>query len=92
MIESSTWNAVFAEGKAEGKAEGRLLAERELCAEMVRRYHPALADAARAVIARTTSASLLKDWILKGPALDDAAFRRLLSARPRRRVSRRRSG
>lgn len=76
MIQSSLYVA----GKAEGLAEGRLQSERELCAELARKHHPAVFDQARLVIEACPDAARLKAWALAASDLDDSEFLRLIGA------------
>ena len=61
-------------------AKGELNAERELCLELIKKYHPALVETAAAAIAACEDPTRLKTWILSSGDLDDEAFARLLAA------------
>jgi hypothetical protein len=64
MIQSSVWQAAWAEGRAEG-----LRATRDLCLELIRRRHPALLTKATPVVEACEDHALLCDWILRAEAL-----------------------
>jgi predicted transposase YdaD len=74
MIKSSVWEAARAEGKAEGKAD----ANRELCLEFIKRYHPALLPMAKGRVDACADPAVLGRWIASAVELDDAAFSRLI--------------
>jgi predicted transposase YdaD len=82
VIQSSLYVEGLAEGEAKGEAkgeaQGRLEAERELCAALVRKYHPAAADRALPLIASCTDSERLREWALAAPDLSDAEFLRLI--------------
>ena len=71
---------VRAEGKAEGRAEGRLESERELCAALALKHHPAVFDQTRPLIEACPDTDRLKEWALAASDLDDAGFLRLIRA------------
>ena len=54
--------------------EGRLEAERELCSELARKYHPAVFDRARPLIEACQDPARLKEWVLVTLDLSDADF------------------
>ena len=70
MIQSSVWQAAWAEGvQAEQKG---------LCLEFIKRHHPGLLPKAKACVDACTDPAVLRDWILSAGDLDDAGFARLL--------------
>jgi len=76
MIQSSLYVA----GRAEGRAEGRLESERELCAALALKHHPAVFDQARPLIEACPDTGRLKQWALAASDVDDAEFLRLIGA------------
>ena len=38
-MQSSIWREALAEGRTEGEAEGRVIAERKVCLDLLRRHH-----------------------------------------------------
>lgn len=66
------------EFEARGAARGRLAAERELCVDLVRKYHPGAADRALPAIEACNDPARLKAWILSVADLDDDGFITLL--------------
>jgi hypothetical protein len=73
--------------RAEGRVEGGLLVTRDLCAEAVGRYHPALASRAARGIEACMDVKQLRGWILRAPETSDEEFSRLLGLSPRRRTT-----
>jgi hypothetical protein len=61
-----------AEGLTKGQAEGRVDAERELCSDLVRDLHPAIAGRALPVIESCSDPSSLKRWALLAAKGTDA--------------------
>jgi len=76
MMESS----LYREGLANGRSEGRLAAERELCAALARKYHPAVFERVRPLIESCQDPDRLRDWVLRASDLADADFVRLLAS------------
>ena len=77
MIQSSVWQAAWAEGKAECRAED-IEAERGLCLEFIKRHHPGLLPKAKGCVDACTDLAALRNWISTAGQLDDAGFARLL--------------
>lgn len=80
MIQSSLYVAGRAEGLAEGEAKGRLESERELCAALARKHHPAVFDQARPLIEACPDPARLKEWALAASDLGESEFLRLIGA------------
>ena len=86
MIQSSVWQAAWAEGKqegeaegkAEGEAKGRLETERELCLALVKKHHPALLAKAAPVVEACDDPGLLRTWVLSASDDDEKSFATLL--------------
>jgi hypothetical protein len=76
MIQSSLYTG----GRAEGLAEGRLMGERELCAAITQKHHPAVFDRVRPLIEACSDPVRLKEWALVAPDLTDADFLKLFGA------------
>ena len=57
----------------EFRAEGRLGAERDLCLEMLREFHPSLVSAATPVVEACSDTAVLREWILLAPKKSSAA-------------------
>lgn len=76
MIRSSVWEEALAEGRTEGLTEGltkgRVDAERELCADLVRDLHPAIAGRVLPVIESCSDPAALKRWALLAAKGTDA--------------------
>ena len=80
MIQSSVWQAAEAEGLAKGLAEGEAKGvakgvakgEREVCSDLVRELHPAIADRALPVIGSCDDPAALKRWALLAAKGTDA--------------------
>ena len=70
MIQSSFWQAAWAEGRVEGL--------REACVEWIEKRHPALLPRALPAIEACQDQAMLRDWIRKTADLDTPAFARLL--------------
>ena len=76
MIQSSVYKEAFAEGEAQGAArgeaqgearglhDGRIAAERELCAALLRKHHPALLSRVLPLIEACDDPARLKEWAL----------------------------
>ncbi len=73
--------------RVEGRTEGGLLASRDLCAVLVRRYHPALASRALRNIEACTDVKRLQSWSLRAFETNDEEFSRLLGLTPKRRTA-----
>lgn len=84
VIESSLYREALdeglAKGEARGRVEGRLDAERDLCAALASKHHPAVFDRARRVIEGCEDPARLKEWALAASDLNDVEFLRLLGA------------
>jgi hypothetical protein len=70
-----------------GVAPASLLANRDLCAVAMGRYHPALGSRAVRRIEACTDVKRLRGWILRAPETSDEAFSRLLGLTPKRRTT-----
>ncbi len=94
VMQSSLWQEALAEGQARGLAEGEarglaegaVLAERQLCAAVVRKHHPKLLSLAGKAIASCDDPKTLTRWVLAAPDLTDEEYARLLGLRQRRRT------
>ena len=67
-----------AEGRTEGRTEGRLEVERELCAALAFKHHPAVFGRARPIIESCQDPDRLREAALRASDLTDGEFLRLL--------------
>jgi hypothetical protein len=72
MIQSSVWQAALEEGRAKGLAEGVAKGEREVCSDLVRDLHPAIADRVLPVIESCSDRAAFKRWALLAAKGTDA--------------------
>ena len=59
----------IAKGRAEGETRGRVHAERELCLEVAREYHPGLVGRAARRIEACEDEATLRRWLMAAPRL-----------------------
>jgi predicted transposase YdaD len=73
-------SSLYTEGRAEGRAEGRVEGEREVCAALVRKHHPALFERVRTIVNACDDPARLTEWALAASDLTDEEFLALLGA------------
>ena len=74
-----------------GADEGRVLADRQICADLVKELHPRVAGRALRVIGACEDPDTLRTWVLQCPKLSDAEFVTLVTGKPAARPSRSRA-
>ena len=80
-----------ARGQAKGEAEGRLKAVRQMCADLVKEFHPGTAAALLPAIEACDQPETLRSWGLQCAKLPDEAFVTLVTGKPPARVARSRA-
>jgi hypothetical protein len=81
----------LAEGLAKGRARGRAEGARQICVQLAKALHPAVADRVVPVIERCSELTRLRQWALRAPRLSDVEFVRLVAGRGSAQTSRRRA-
>jgi hypothetical protein len=71
----------LARGLAKGRAEGLAEGARQICAQMVKEHHPAVAGRVVPVIEACADLPRLRRWALEAPRLSDEEFARLVTRR-----------
>ena len=79
------------EGRAEGRATGRAEGVRQICVELAKTLHPAVADRVVPLIERCSEFTRLHQWALRASRLSDVEFVRLVAGRGSAQSSRRRA-
>ena len=72
-----------ARGQAKGEAEGQLKAARQMCADLVKEFHPGTAAALLPAIEACDQPETLRSWALQCAKLPDEAFVTLVTGSPR---------
>jgi predicted transposase YdaD len=80
-----------AKGEAKGEAKGQLKAVRQVCADMVREFHPGSAAALLPAIEACDQPETLRSWALQCAKLSGEAFVTLVTGKPPVRVARSRA-
>jgi len=88
---SGLFEKVLLKGRTEGLAEGRAEAARQICVDLAKTLHPAVADRVVPVIEGCSELSRLRQWALRASRLSDVEFVRLVAGRGGARSSRRRT-
>jgi hypothetical protein len=70
-----------AEGLAKGLAKGRTQEARQMCVEMAKALHPAVASRLIPAIEACSDLTRLRRWALRAPGVSDAEFARLVIGR-----------
>ena len=78
-------------GVDEGEAKGQLKAVRQVCADLVKEYHPRSANALLPAIESCDQPETLRSWALQSAKLSDEAFVTLVTGKPPARVARSRA-
>ncbi len=81
----------LAEGRTEGLAEGRTEEARQLCVELVKVLHPAVALRVVPIIEGCSEVTRLRRWALRASRVSDVEFARLVTGHGSARSSRRRA-
>jgi len=90
-MQSWLWQMGADEGRAEGQITGRVLAARQICADLARELHPRVAGRALPAIGACEDPEALRAWILQCPKLSDAEFLALVRGKPPARAGRSRA-
>ena len=80
-----------ARGQAKGEAEGQIKTARQMCADLVKEFHPGSAAALLPVIEACDQPETLRSWTLQCAKLSDEAFVMLVTGKPPARVARSRA-
>jgi hypothetical protein len=88
---SSLFEKVRVKERTEGLATGRTEEARQLCVELAKVLHPAVAPRVVPVIKACSELTRLRQWALRAPRLSDVEFVRLVAGRGVARTSRRRT-
>jgi predicted transposase YdaD len=80
----------LAKGRTEGLAKGRTEEARQMCVEMAKASHPAVASRLIPAIEACSDLTRLRRWALRAPGVSDAEFARLVIGRGPSRSTRRR--
>ena len=80
-----------ARGQAKGEAEGQIKTARQMCADLVKEFHPGSAAALLPVIEACDQPETLRSWALQSAKLSDEAFVTLVTGKPPARVARSRA-
>jgi hypothetical protein len=75
----------------EGEAKGQLKVVRQVCADLVKEYHPRSANALLPAIESCDQPETLRSWALQSAKLSDEAFVTLVTGKPPARVARSRA-
>jgi hypothetical protein len=75
VMASSLWAEAVSQGRKEGRVEGA----REVCLDLARQHHPAVAARLTTLIKRCSDIERLHEWALQAPELSDAAFLKLVT-------------
>jgi predicted transposase YdaD len=90
-MQSWLWQLGVDEGEAKGEAKGQLKAVRQVCADLVKEYHPRSANALLPAIESCDQPETLRSWALQCAKLSDEAFVVLVSGKPLVRIARSRA-
>jgi len=71
----------LAKGRTEGLAKGRTEEARQMCVEMAKALHPAVAGRLITAIEACSDLTRLRRWALRAPGVSDAEFARLVIGR-----------
>jgi hypothetical protein len=80
-----------AEGLTEGLAKGRAQEARQICVELAKALHPAVAGRVVPAIEACSELTSLRRWALRAPRVSDAEFTQLVTGSERSRATRRRA-
>ena len=79
------------EGRAAGRTEGRAEAARQICVDLAKALHPAVALRVVPIIEGCSELPRLRRWALRAPRVSDVEFVRLVTGRGGARTARRRA-
>lgn len=91
VMQSWLWQLGVDEGTAKGEVRGRLEAVRQVCADLVRELHPAVAADVLPAIEACDQPETLRSWALQCAKVPDEAFVMLVTGKPPVRVARARA-
>jgi len=80
-----------ARGQAKGEAEGQIKTARQMCADLVKEFHPGTAAALLPAIEACDQPETLRSWTLQCAKLSDEAFVMLVTGKPPVRIARSRA-
>jgi hypothetical protein len=72
-------SSLWAEAVSQGRKEGRLEGAREVCLDLARQHHPAVAARLTILIKGCSDIERLHEWALQAPELSDSAFLKLVA-------------
>ena len=81
-------SSLFEKVRVKGRTEGRTEEARQLCVELVKVLHPAVAPRVVPVIEACSEVTRLRRWAVRAPGVSDVEFTRLVTgcgSRPTRR-------
>jgi hypothetical protein len=78
-------------GVDEGEARGQIKNARQVCADLVKEFHPDSADSLLPAIEACDQTETLRSWTLQCAKLSDEAFVKLVTGKPRTRAARSRA-
>lgn len=83
-------SGLFEKALLKGRTEGRAEEARQICVELAKTLHPAVADRVVPLIKGCSELTRLRQWALRAPRVSDIEFARLVAGRGSARSSRRR--
>jgi hypothetical protein len=86
---SGLFEKVLLKGRTEGLAEGRAEEARQICVDLAKALHPAVAGRVVPVIQGCSELTRLHRWAVRASRLSDVEFARLVAGRGSARTSRR---
>ena len=90
-MQSWLWQMGVDEGEAKGEVKGQLKAVRQMCSDLVKEFHPAVAADLLPAIEACDQLETLRSWALQCAKLSDDAFVTLVTGKPPVRVARSRA-
>ncbi len=90
-MQSWLWQMGVDEGEAKGEVKGQLKAVRQMCSDLVKEFHPAVAADLLPAIEACDQLETLRSWALQCAKLPDDAFVTLVTGKPPVRVARSRA-
>jgi predicted transposase YdaD len=91
LMQSWVWQMGVDEGEARGEARGQIKYARQVCADLVKEFHPDFADSLLPAIEACDQPETLRSWTLHCPKLSDEAFVTLVTGEPPVKVARART-
>ena len=91
VMQSWLWQMGVDEGEARGEAKGELKAARQMCSDLVKEFHPAVAADLIPAVEACDRREALRSWALQCAKLSDEAFATLVTGKPPVRAARSRA-